>query len=111
MRPNIADIIVNELQAEHDEIEDYRYAVASGIDGNYHSVLDDYELSKALEKVIEYYKTKIDTHVPNTDSPNDVYVNTDLGDINLMDFDSDDAYYNAVQDGFDSKWTPNDSRD
>lgn len=95
MRPSIADIIVNELQAEHDDIEDYRYAVASGIDDNYHSVLDDYELSKALEKVIEYYKTKIDNHTPNTNN----------GDLQLdIDFDSDNYYHTAIQDGFDSKY-------
>lgn len=85
-RPTIDDIVVNELQSELNEINDYRYAVASGIDDKYHPVLDDHELTDALEKVISYYQTKIEKPT--------------------LSYDSDDAFADNIQDGFDSKWTP-----
>ena len=112
MRTNLNDIIVNELQAEHDDIISYRFAVASGIEDHVHPVLDDNALTDAMLKVIEYYKTKVDTYVPNTDSPHDMYVDTEIGGIQLdIDYDSDNAYYNAVQDGFDSKYVPGGEHD
>jgi hypothetical protein len=112
MRPNIADIIVNELQAEYDDIHSYRLAVASGIEDYDHPVLDDSALTDAMQRVIEYYKTKIDHTIPYTDSPNDVYVDTEIGDIQLdLDFDSDDAYHNALHTDYDTKFTPGGERD
>jgi len=103
MRSNLNDIIVNELQAEHDDIISYRFAVASGIEDHVHPVLDDNALTDAMLKVIEYYKTKVDTY-----KPNDVYVNTDIGDIH---YDSDSSYYNVLKDGFDSKYVPGGEHD
>jgi hypothetical protein len=103
MRPNITDIIVNELQAEHDEIVSYRFAVASGIENHVHPVLDDNALTEAMLKVIEYYKTKVEV------SPISY---SDVGTQLNINYDSDDAYYNAVQDGFDTKkWTPGGEQD
>jgi hypothetical protein len=102
MRPSIDDIIINELQAEHDEIVSYRFAVASGVEDHVHPVLDDNALTDAMKKVIEYYKTKVEL-LPI--SYNDV--GTQLN----INYDSDDAYYNAIQDGFDTKWTPGGERD
>lgn len=58
MRQTLNDIVVNELQAEHDEIIEYRKAVASGIEDYVDPVLDDIELTNAFEKVISHYKTK-----------------------------------------------------
>ena len=64
MRKNLNDIIVEDLQAEHDEIIDYRKAVASGIEDYADPVLADVELTDALKKVIEYYSTKIYGYIP-----------------------------------------------
>ena len=112
MRPNLNDIIVNELQAEHDEIVSYRFAVASGIEDHVHPVLDDNALTDAMQKVIEYYKTKTDTHVSYTDSPHDMYVDTEIGGMQLdLDYDSDNAYYNALNSEYDSKFTPGGEQD
>ena len=97
-RQNLSDIIVNDLQAEYDEIYNYRLAIATGVDDYNHSLLDDTELTDALLKVIEYYKTK--------------HATDDIGDIQLnFDYDSDDAYYNPFKDGFDSKYVPDGIKD
>jgi hypothetical protein len=119
MRQNLSDIIVNELQAEHDEIVSYRFAVSTGVEDHVHPVLDDNALTDAMQKVIEYYKTKIDHTIPYTQAPDDFYLFngikysfTDIGDTQLnIDFDSDDAYYNPFKDGFDSKYVPGGERD
>jgi hypothetical protein len=63
MRKNLNDIIIEDLQAEHDEIIDYRKAVASGIEDYADPVLADAELTEALKKVIDYYKTKADGYI------------------------------------------------
>ena len=113
MRTNLNDIIVNELQAEHDDIISYRFAVASGIEDHVHPVLDDNALTDAMQKVIEYYQTKINNYnYTQALSPSDLYVNTEIGGIQLdIDYDSDNAYYNAVHDGFDSKYVPGGEHD
>ena len=64
MRQTLNDIVVNELQAEHDEIIEYRKAVASGIEDYADPVLDDVELTNALEKVITHFNTKINGYIP-----------------------------------------------
>ena len=112
MRTNLNDIIVNELQAEHDEIVSYRFAVASGVEDHVHPVLDDNALTDALLKVIEYYKTKVEYCSPYTQALDDFYATDDLIDTQLnIDFDSDDAYYNPFKDGFDSKYVPDGVKD
>jgi len=112
MRTNITDIIVNELQAEYDDIVSYRFAVASGVEDLVHAVLDDNALTDAMQKVIEYYKTKIDHTIPYTQALDDFYSITDIADTQLdIDFDSDDAYYNPFKDGFDSKYVPGGEQD
>ena len=112
MRQNLSDIIVNELQAEHDEIVSYRFAVASGVEELVHRVLDDNALTDAMQKVIEYYKTKVDHTIPYTQAPDDFYATDDLIDTQLnFDYDSDDAYYNPFKDGFDSKYVPDGIKD
>lgn len=63
MRQNLNDIVVNELQAEHDEIIKYRQAVASGIEDYEDEVLGDAELTNAFERVISYYKNKDDDNL------------------------------------------------
>lgn len=80
-RPSIEQIVIDELQTELDEIISYRFAVASGVESHVHPVLDDNALTDAMEKVIEYYKTKLEPVVPS--------------------YDSDDAYTGSIQDGFD----------
>jgi len=107
-RPNLNDIIVDELQAEYDDIVSYRFAVASGVEDHVHQVLDDNALTDAMQKVIEYYKTKIDYTIPYTESP-DYF--SDIGTQLNIDFDSDDAYYNPFKDGFDSKYVPGGEQD
>jgi hypothetical protein len=107
MRPNITDIIVNELQAEHDEIVSYRFAVASGVEDHVHPVLDDNALTDAMLKVIEYYKTKVEL-LPISYALDDF---SDIGTQLDIDFDSDDAYYNPFKDGFDSKYVPGGEQD
>jgi hypothetical protein len=84
MRPNINEIVVDELEFELNDIISYRKAVASGIEVVYDSVLDDDELTNAMQKVIDHYKSKLFN----------------------VSYDSDDAFYNNIQDGFDFKWTP-----
>lgn len=110
MKQNLSDIIVNELQTEHDEIVSYRFAVASGVEDLVHQVLDDNALTDAMQKVIEYYKTKVDHTIPYTQAPDDFYVPHDLIQLNF-DYDSDDAYYNPFKDGFDSKYVPDGIKD
>ena len=111
-RSNLNDIIVNELQAEYDDIVSYRFAVASGVENHVHSILDDNALTDAMQKVIEYYKTKIDYTIPYTQTLDDFYPITDIADTQLdIDFDSDDAYYNPFKDGFDSKYVPGGEQD
>jgi hypothetical protein len=80
-RPSIDRIVIDELQNELDEIISYRMAVASGIEDYVHPVLDDSALTDAMQKVIEYYNTKLEP------------VKTS--------YDSDDAYSGNIQDGFD----------
>lgn len=82
MRQTLNEIVVNELQAEHDEIIDYRKAVASGIENYIDPVLDDIELTDAFEKVISYYKNK-------TDIP---YYQTDI--FSYANYDSSNSYLN-----------------
>jgi len=107
MRPNINDIIVDELKAEYDEIMSYRMAVACGIEDHVDPVLEDYDLTAAIQKVFLYYETKIKTKHTHTESPNDIYVDTEIGDIQLnLDYDSDNAYYNALNSEYDGKFTP-----
>jgi len=59
MRQTINDIVVNELQAELSDIDSYRMSVATGIESYIDPVLNDEELTKALQKVINHYNTKI----------------------------------------------------
>lgn len=83
MRPSINEIVVDELEFELLDIISYRKAVASGIEDVYDSVLDDVELTNAMQKVIDHYKSK-------------------LFDVS---YDSDDAFENNIQDGFDFKYS------
>ena len=78
-RPSIDQIVADEIQSEYNEIMDYRYAVASGIENYEHEVLDDNELTDAMKRVIEYYLKKGKQKY----------------------YDSDDAYTGNIQDGFD----------
>jgi hypothetical protein len=97
MRPSINDIIVWELQAEHDDIISYRQAVATGIDNLYDPTLDDIELTDALKKVIAYYKIKTGVaSMTMTDEARDI--DLDMG----IAFDSDNAVY-PYHDEYDSK--------
>lgn len=82
MRQTLNDIVVNELQAEHDEIIEYRKAVASGIEDCADPVLDDVELTNAFDRVISYYKNK-------TDIP---YYQTDI--FSYANYDSSNSYLN-----------------
>ena len=107
MRPNITDIIVNELQAEHDEIVSYRFAVASGVKDHVHPVLDDNSLTDAMLKVIEYYKTKVEL-LPISYATDDF---SDIGTQLDINFDSDDMYYNVLNTEYDSKFTPGGDKD
>lgn len=84
MRPNINEIVIDELEFELNDIMAYRKAVATGIENVYDSVLDDVELTKAMQKVIDHYKSKVFN----------------------VSYDSDDAFVDNIQDGFDFKWTP-----
>lgn len=84
MRPNINEIVIDELEFELNDIVAYRKAVATGIENVYDSVLDDVELTKAMQKVIDHYKSKVFN----------------------VSYDSDDAFVDNIQDGFDFKWTP-----
>lgn len=83
MRPSINEIVVDELEFELNDIMAYRKAVATGVEDVYDSVLDDVELTNAMQKVIDHYKSK--------------FFN--------VSYDSDDAFENNIQDGFDFKWT------
>lgn len=83
MRKSLNDIVVEELQSEHDEIIDYRKAVASGIEDYDHPVLDDVELTNALEKVINHYKTKVRGY--NVEHTLDYESALQWGDINFGD--------------------------
>ena len=89
MRQTLNEIVVNELQADHNEIIDYRKAVASGIEDYVDPVLDDAELTNAFEKVISYYKTK-------TDIP---YYQTDI--FSYDNYDSSNSYLNESDISFD----------
>lgn len=84
MRPNINEIVIDELEFELNDIVAYRKAIATGIENVYDSVLDDVELTKAMQKVIDHYKSKVFN----------------------VSYDSDDAFVDNIQDGFDFKWTP-----
>lgn len=90
MRQNLNDIVVNELQAEHDEIIKYRQAVASGIEDYEDEVLDDAELTNAFERVISYYKNKYVDYDPLDNSfaagPGyEFYDTIEFGDIQFGD--------------------------
>lgn len=82
MRPTINEIVVDELEFELNDINTYRKAIATGVEDVYDSVLDDVELTKAMKKVIDHYKSKL---------------------FNIS-YDSDDAFVNNIQDGFDFKY-------
>lgn len=84
MRPTINEIVVDELEFELNDINAYRKAVASGVDNLYDPALEDYELTSAMKKVIDHYKSKLFN----------------------VSYDSDDAFVDNIQDGFDFKWTP-----
>ena len=102
MRQTLNEIVAEELQAEHDEIIEYRKAVASGIDDTDHPVLDDTELTNALEKVITHFKTKINGYSPvdygqyDLNFPVDGYIEgITFGDIDI------DPDYNITVTGAD----------
>lgn len=83
MRPSINEIVIDELEFELSDIMAYRKAVATGVEGVYDSVLDDIELTNAMKKVIDHYKSKL---------------------LNVS-YDSDDAFVDNIQDGFDFKYS------
>ena len=86
MRPSINEIVIDELEFELNDINTYRKAIATGVEDVYDPVLDDVELTEAMKKVIDHYKSK-------------------LFDIS---YDSDDAFVNNIQDGFDFKYSNED---
>jgi len=92
MRQTLNEIVAEELQAEYDEIIEYRKAVASGIDDTDHPVLDDTELTNALEKVITHFKTKINGYSPIDYGQFDL--NFAVGNIDALDTSIGDIDYN-----------------
>ena len=56
MRPSIEQIVIDELEDQKEQIQNYRKAVASGIETFEDDVLHDDEIVPAIDKVIEHYR-------------------------------------------------------
>ena len=104
MRQTLNQIVVNELQAEHNEIIEYRRAVASGIEDYEDPVLTDTELTDSLQKVINYLNAKtydpsnqLDMFNDNFSLTSDMYMNEiQYANDDLISFD-DNAYIGNIE--------------
>jgi hypothetical protein len=98
MRQTINDIVVNELQAELSDIDSYRMSVATGIESYIDPVLNDEELTKALQKVIDHYNTKISPSY-QLDMFNDYGIagGDDSFNFSEIQYANDDAYIGNIE--------------